>query len=374
MKKLWMCLLALSLMLVFWGCQKTDAHVHAYAEEVIAPTCTQGGYTIFTCQCGDTYQGAETEKLPHNYSEEVIKPTCTEGGYTIFTCQCGDTYQGAETEKTEHNYSKKVKKPTCTKGGYTVYTCQCGESYKGDKTKKTGHSYSAKVVSPTAGKQGYTLHKCKRCGVSYKDNYTWRDDMPSSFFDDAAFIGDSVTLALRNYCATSGALGKATFLSVGSYSVNNAVHNGLYIPYQGKKMTPQDALKASGAKKVFILLGMNDIALAGEASIDRAMDNWKTMLSRIRKKNPDIEIYIQSGTPIFTEKQGKYLNNKQMDAYNVELKKFAKANGCQYIDIATPMKDSTNGLASKYCSDRYVHLTQAACKLWVSILKDYVNS
>ena len=116
----------------------------------------------------------------------------------------------------------------------------------------------------------------------------------TEIFNDAAFIGDSVTLKLRNYHMETGALGKTTFLCIGSYGVNNAVTNQLYLSYQGKDMTPQDALKACGAKKVFILLGMNDIALFGENSINVAMDNWAKLLQNIREKNPDIKIYIQS--------------------------------------------------------------------------------
>ncbi len=272
-----------------------------------------------------------------------------------------------------HVYGGVVKEATCQEGGYTTFTCECGDSYQDNETNALGHSYTTQTVVPTAGAQGYTQHTCSRCGYSYKDNYTWGADMPATFFDDAAFIGDSVTLALRNYCASSSALGKATFLCVGSYSVNNAVTSQLYLSYQGQDMTPENALAACGAKKVFILLGMNDIALAGEASIGIAMENWATMLSRIRAKNPDIEIYIQSGTPVYTNGQKGGINNNRMNAYNESLKEFAANNGCHYVDIATPMKDSTGGLAEKYCSDSYVHLTSAACELWVSVLKNYVS-
>ena len=314
-----------------------------------------------------------TEQHVHQYSQQVVEPTCTQDGYTVYTCDCGDMYQ-EPIKALEHNYKPEVVAPTCTKDGYTVYNCDCGDTYQAEQVKALGHSYTSQVVAPSAGAQGYTLHKCSRCAVSYKDNYVWGADMPVSFFDDAAFIGDSVTLALKNYCASSGALGKATFLCVGSYSVNNAVTNGLYINYQGQNMTPQDALKKCGAKKVFIMLGMNDIALFGERSIGVAMDNWATMLSRIRQKYPDIEVYIQSATPIYTAGQVGGLNNKHMDAYNASLKEFAQKNNCYYIDIATPMKDSTGGLAAKYCSDSYVHLTQAACQLWVSTLKNHLGS
>lgn len=35
-----------------------DGHVHDYAERVIEPTCTEGGFTVYTCNvCGDKYTG-----------------------------------------------------------------------------------------------------------------------------------------------------------------------------------------------------------------------------------------------------------------------------------------------------------------------------
>lgn len=190
-----------------------------------------------------------------------------------------------------------------------------------------------------------------------------------AFFEGAAFIGDSVTLKLRNYNAKNGALGNTTFLCQGSYSVAHAVNNTMYLSYQGADTTPQDALAACGAKRVFILLGMNDIALWG---IDKTMENWATLVANIRNKCPDIEIYIQSGTPIYTGGEIGSLNNNNVNKYNGRLQEFAQANGCHYVDVNTPFKDSTGGLAGTYCSDAYVHFTDAACQLWVKILSELV--
>lgn len=271
-------------------------------------------------------------------------------------------------EATEHThaYEKVITvQASCTKEGTATFTCACGDSFT-EKVAALGHSYSAVNHS----KEGYTEYTCKRCDLSYKE-YHNESSGQTSFFDDAAFIGDSVTLKLRNYHQKTKALGNTTFLCVGSYSVNNALTGQLMLTYKGKEMGPADALAACGAKKVFILLGMNDIALTG---IDKAIDNWATLIKRIRAKNPDIQIYIQSGTPIYKSGEIGDLNNANMDKYNVRLQAFAQENGCQYIDIASPMKDSSNGLAEKYCSDAYVHFTDAACKLWVDILKKAVGA
>ncbi len=190
------------------------------------------------------------------------------------------------------------------------------------------------------------------------------------FFDDAAFVGDSVSLQLKNFQAKYGTFGTATFLTAGSYSVHNELNDVIHLSYRGQQMDVEDALAECGAKKVFILLGMNDIGLVG---VDQAIENWGVYLERIRSRCPDIEIYIQSGTPIYTGGEKGKLTNENMDRYNRLLEQFARDNGCHYVDIASCMKDSGGGLKKSFCSDEYVHLTFAACDAWALVLKEYVQ-
>ncbi|MBQ2920461.1 MAG: S-layer homology domain-containing protein, partial [Oscillospiraceae bacterium] len=59
-------------------------HEHSYNAAVTAPTCTEGGFTTYTCTiCGDSYIADETAALGH--TEEIIpavESTCTETGLT----------------------------------------------------------------------------------------------------------------------------------------------------------------------------------------------------------------------------------------------------------------------------------------------------
>ena len=45
------------------------AHTHSYEAAVTVPTCTEGGYTTYTCECGDSYTADETEALGHDFAE-----------------------------------------------------------------------------------------------------------------------------------------------------------------------------------------------------------------------------------------------------------------------------------------------------------------
>lgn len=190
----------------------------------------------------------------------------------------------------------------------------------------------------------------------------------SSFFDDAVFIGDSVTLKLSYYAASSGELGRAQFLTRGSYGVNHAVTDSMLLSYQGKDMKVEEAVKATGATKVFIMLGMNDIALYG---IDQTVENWKSLISRIQTACPNVKIYVQSMTPIWTGGEVGDLTNANMDTYNAALKPAVTAAGCEFIDIAPYMKDASGGLATSYCSDSFVHVTDEGSAAWIKVLKAY---
>lgn len=151
------------------------AEGHTYIQKIVQPTCTSGGYTIFTCSvCGSSYTGDSTQALGHSYTASTTTGSCTSGGYTTYTCtRCGDSYTGNLTAATGHSYSATVTAPTCTSKGYTTYTCvKCGYSYTGNETEPLGHSYSAITAESTCTEGGYTIYKCTRCGVSYSDSPT----------------------------------------------------------------------------------------------------------------------------------------------------------------------------------------------------------
>ena len=142
---------------------------HEYDEVVTAPTCTEEGYTTYTCiYCGDSYKanyvaalghtagadadcenaqvctvcGAELKPaLGHSYDAVVTAPDCVNGGYTTYTCSvCGDNYIADEVPALGHNYTSEVTKaPTCTEDGVMTYTCgNCGDTYT-EAIPATGH-------------------------------------------------------------------------------------------------------------------------------------------------------------------------------------------------------------------------------------------
>ena len=89
-------------------------HVHEYKAVITAPTCTEKGYTTYTCSCGDAHIGDEVAALGHDYQAVVTEPTCTEGGFTTHTCaRCGDSYISDAAAALGHDFKNGV----CTRCG-----------------------------------------------------------------------------------------------------------------------------------------------------------------------------------------------------------------------------------------------------------------
>ena len=198
-------------------------HDHTYAIQKTAATCTENGYTTYTCTiCGHNYNDDFTYRISHNYvngvctmcgkedpdyvaphthsyASTVTAPTCTEKGYTTYTCSCGDSYVADYVDALGHdNQIENAKAATCTEAGYTGdKVCKrCGaETEKGTVIKALGHdykdgkctrcdatdpnyvaphthSYTSTVTAPTCTEKGYTTYTCSICGDSYKDSYT----------------------------------------------------------------------------------------------------------------------------------------------------------------------------------------------------------
>ena len=64
------------------------------AIKVVAATCTEQGYTVYTCtNCGESYNDNFVPVLGHSFVDITVPATCTHKGYvTHFCTTCGYEY------------------------------------------------------------------------------------------------------------------------------------------------------------------------------------------------------------------------------------------------------------------------------------------
>ena len=194
---------------------------HSYNKVVTEPTCTEKGYTTYTCSvCGDTYVADYVDALGHTVVvDPAVAPDCTHTGLTEGShCSvCNEVLKAQETvPATGHKYNKVVTAPTCTEKGYTTYTCSvCGDSYVADYVDALGHSYSeAEFVwtEDSSAEYGWTVTAAKTCAncsdkliaevtitrTSYKELVASAVFTDGSTASDTKIICGDITLAVIN--------------------------------------------------------------------------------------------------------------------------------------------------------------------------------
>ena len=154
-------------------------HIAQFADTVVAPTCTEQGYTHHVCTVKDCPYDPVDDTFVSATDHTWVKtqtnpPTCTEQGTAFYKCSaCGAT----RTEKIAalgHDLSRcdLVPDATCTKPGRAVGTCaRCGVKID-EVIPAKGHDYSYKSASstePTCTESGRYKGTCPVCGKDYND-------------------------------------------------------------------------------------------------------------------------------------------------------------------------------------------------------------
>ena len=114
-----------------------------------APTCTDIGWNAYvTCSRCEYTTYAEIPATGHSHNAVVTAPTCTEEGYTTYTCHCGDTFVADKVAALGHDLlPHDSKAPTCTEIGWNTYvTCSRCDYTTYAEIPATGHTESAVVI------------------------------------------------------------------------------------------------------------------------------------------------------------------------------------------------------------------------------------
>jgi hypothetical protein len=355
----------------------SGAHDHDYAGTATPPTCTEKGYTTYSCECGDSYtenyvdasghsfteltdrkdatcvadgyeifkcvRCDETDRidypaLKHAWSAAVTDPTCTEQGYTTYSCECGatevDEYEPARghdwddgivtleptdfndgemtftcgrcyATKTEsisatghtHSFTGTVTAPTCTAQGYTTYACSCGkDGYVDDYRAALGHSMTVFVGSKaaTCGENGYNKFKCVRCEETKTDIIT----ATGNHVENAGVVTTEPTATkdgVKTYsCTVCGkelrteaipATGTGDFkLIVKGVELDYEIINGVVV-IKPKQAQMTAILNATGNEIIFDLTGFDSVDIQAAAGWFKDVDKTVTIITNNGKVN-----------------------------------------------------------------------------------------
>ena len=191
-------------------------------------------------------------------------------------------------------------------------------------------------------------------------------EVSDDYFDDAVFIGDSRVVSLYEYSDWKD----ATY-----YCSSGMTLGGVFKDPSGKwkdgnwKVNIADALQQKQYKKVYIMLGINDM---GVGDLDYFMNHYTDMVNQIHEWQPDAIIYIMSIMNVSAERnaQGDYINNEAIRVRNERLKELDNGRDTFYLDINSVVCDENGCLNAEYTFDG-VHLYAQYVPLWTDYLKTH---
>lgn len=192
-----------------------------------------------------------------------------------------------------------------------------------------------------------------------------------SWFETAAFIGDSRTEGLKAY---SGLQYGDFFFSRGMnvFRVDDA--NYKVVSINGQDYTILEALALKKYNSVYIMMGINELGypLASYRS------GLSKLLQRVNEIQPDAVIYLQTLPPVNEEAARKNslnesINNANVAAFNQVIVELATQYKVALVDTGAAYRDENGSLPADLASDG-VHFTPSAYRRWVDYMASHTMS
>lgn len=185
------------------------------------------------------------------------------------------------------------------------------------------------------------------------------DQVEVSYFKDAIFIGDSISVGFRN----SQVLVPQNVLAAQNIGFNQIAANKAVFDVKSQKYTLFDAIKTVGfePKKIYILLGTNGLPWYEN---NEHIQNYEKVLDQIKATYPNATIYLQSVPPITQaaeqryKKEGKVFTNAKINEFNGMVEKLAEKKGVFYLNIHEALVDEKGCLSDAYDAADGVHLVR----------------
>lgn len=172
------------------------SHVHSYNAVVTDPTCTEAGYTTYTCTCGDVYVSDEVVANGHAFgSWETVHPATCEGNEVlVHYCACGANETGVGQVAFGHDMQTKYDE----NHHWTECAHNCGKA-----TEAVAHFGGEATTTEQA--------VCEGCGQSYGELKT----------EESKDVVINGTIVQDTYITSDSGSGNKNFVTKEEINCNN---------------------------------------------------------------------------------------------------------------------------------------------------------
>ncbi len=188
----------------------------------------------------------------------------------------------------------------------------------------------------------------------------------TSYFNDAAFLGDSRTLGISDYAGLDGA---DFYCDSGMMIFKLLEEDGVTYQKTGKKENLSLVLQEKHYGKIYIMLGMNELGYGNTAMY---LDKYREVVERIREWQPDAIIYIMANLHVSEAKNNPEteFNNININDKNAAAASLANGTDIFYLD-ANPLFTDENGFLNAELTFDGVHLYAQHYDVWREFLMEH---
>lgn len=191
-----------------------------------------------------------------------------------------------------------------------------------------------------------------------------------SWFNDAAFLGDSLTVGYTDYDID---VGDALVCAYEGASPNDIVNRTTMTSSDRGEEIPLDVLSQAQPKKLYVLLGANSLAYSTNND-EGFLNYYGRMLDELKTALPDTTIFVQSVLPVQAEVQDEMpgLTPDRVNSINASLSSLAAEKGCLYLALNEVFVDESGSLKADYAQPDGLHLSGSGYSTWVEYLRTHV--
>ena len=186
-----------------------------------------------------------------------------------------------------------------------------------------------------------------------------------SYFNDAAFLGDSRTLGISDYAG----LDEADFYCDSGMMIFKLLEEKVTYQKTGEKVELAQVLQEKKYGKIYIMLGMNEL---GYGNTPMYLEEYRTVLEQIRQWQPEAIIYVMANLHVSEEKNNMEteFNNININDKNAASALLANGTDIFYLD-ANPLFTDENGFLKAELTFDGVHLYAQHYDLWREFLLEH---
>lgn len=132
-----------------------------------------------------------------------------------------------------------------------------------------------------------------------------------------------------------------------------------------------DEITEGRPERIFLQVGANDVA--NLVPVGETVENYRTILRRIRGESPDTLVFVMSVPPTTPELlDSATRRNPVILKLNAELRRLAAAEGATFVDLTPWLQNEQGNLRRDFATEDGIHLNTAGHLVVCELLRPYV--